>query len=131
MYSQLSNAITEVVKFTNKHQIEAEFHIHTVADLQGDNGIPDEFWARFEMFAGVYIFFDNEHGAVHYVGMSECSTGTRVAKWLFEENKVSEALADTDLILSVVLAEESYMAPALESYLISKMSPKLNARGKS
>ena len=129
MYSHLSEVITEIVNFTNKHQIEAEFHIHTVGDLQGKNGVPDEFWAKFEGSAGVYLIFDNTESGIHYIGMSEKATGARLFQWMFKDNKVKDAIAVTDLVLSVVMKEQFYMAPALESYLIDNLSPKLNKRG--
>ena len=129
MYSHLSSVITEIVSFTNKHQFEADFHIHTVGDLQGTNGSPDDFWARFEGRAGVYLIFDNTENGIHYIGMSEKDTGTRLFQWMYKDNKVNSAVNNTDLVLSVVMPKQSYMAPALESYLINNLSPKLNKRG--
>lgn len=131
MYTCLSSVITGIVRFTNQHQIEADFHIHTVGDLQGANSDPAELWSRFEGDAGVYIIFDVAGGEVHYIGMSEQDTGTRLFQWLFKENKVKSALNTCDLVLSIVMPGQPYMAPALESYLIQKLSPKLNKRGNS
>lgn len=129
MYSELSRAITEIVRFTNQHRIEAEFHIHTVGDLEGAAGVPDEHWARFEKRAGLYAIFDCRGGAVHYAGMSEADTGSRLFGWVFKDNKVSEATGSDDLVLSVVLERQPYMSPALESYLIKALRPTLNRRG--
>ena len=126
MFKAISQAITEVVQFTNKHRIDAEFHVHTVGQLQGHTGVPDEYWERFEKRAGVYVFFDRQKDSVHYVGMSKWDTGTRLFGWLFKPNKVSEALHSEDLVLSVVLENEPYMSPALESFLIDRLKPSLN-----
>lgn len=129
MYVELSRAITEIVSFTNQHRIDAEFHIHTAGQLQGANGIPDKYWARFEKRAGVYIIFNSSEGGVHYVGMSQQDTGSRLYGWMYKSNKVNTAVEESDLVLSVVLGEEAYMSPALEAYLIKKLEPNLNAKG--
>ncbi len=129
MYTQLSNVITEIVKFTSQHKIEADFHIHTVGDLQGENGVPDECWAKFEGHAGVYIIFDNAEVKIHYIGMSEKDIGTRLFQWMYKDNKVKDVINKTDLVLAVVIPDQFYMAPALESFLISTLSPTLNKRG--
>ena len=131
MYEELSNTITEIVEFTNKHRINASFHIHTVGDLQGENKVPDEYWAKFEKHAGVYVFFNCDGESVYYIGMSEIDTGNRLANWLFNENKVYNAISSSDLILSVVLKNQPYMSPALESYLILKLQPVLNIKNKA
>ena len=129
MYVELSRAVTEVARFMKRHQIEAEFHIHTVGQLQGTSGIPDPYWARFEKRPGVYVLFNCQGGAVHYVGMSQRDTGSRLYGWVFQPNKVNEALAQDDLVLSVVMEDQSYMSPALESCLIRELRPTLNVRG--
>lgn len=128
MYKELSQAITEIVRFTNKHRIEADFHIHTAGQLQGEEGVPDKYWARFEKRAGVYLIFDCSAGGVYYVGMSKRDTGSRLYGWMYESNRVNEAVTEEDLVLSVVLESEPYMSPALESFLIDKMEPKLNKK---
>lgn len=129
MYVELSRAITEIVRFTNEHRIDAEFHIHTAGQLQGANGTPDAYWARFEKRPGVYVIFDVRKMDVHYVGKSEQDTGSRLYEWMYMDNKVSDAVDKEDLVLSVVLEKQPYMSPALESYLIGKLSPTLNVRG--
>lgn len=128
MYEEISQAITEIVRFTNGHSIEAEFHIHTAGQLQGDEGVPDKYWARFEERAGVYVIFDCDDGGVYYIGMSKRDTGSRLYGWMYESNRVNEAVGKNDLVLSVVLENEPYMSPALESYLIDKMDPSLNKK---
>jgi len=47
---------------------------------------------------------------------------------LFKENKVNNVLLSTDIILTINLNEESYMSPALESFLIGHLGPSLNIR---
>ncbi|KIP67342.1 hypothetical protein SN10_21120 [Vibrio harveyi] len=126
MFQKLSETINEVVSFTNQHRIKAKFNIHQVGDLRNDN--PDKLWASFEKKPGVYVLFSVAENTVHYVGMSERDVGTRLYGWLFKENKVNEALADKDLVLTINLSEEPYMSPALESFLIGKLNPVLNVR---
>jgi|GEM_PF-1551955 len=126
MYGLLSTTITEIVRFTNEHRIDANFHIHTAGDLQGHNGLPDEYWAKFEKFAGVYVFFSADGKQVRYVGMSEKDTGGRLFQWLYTQNKVNDSLTSNDLVLSIVLKQQPYMSPALESFLIAKLNPQLN-----
>ena len=60
--------------------------------------------------------------------MSEVDTGSRLFHWIFKDNKVSNAIRKEDMVLSVVLKHQPYMSPALESYLIKELKPKLNAR---
>ena len=91
-------------------------------------GLPDEYWARFEKCAGIYVIFDCQIDAVHNVGMSRQDTGNRLYQWVFKENKIDDALSPNDLILSVVLENHWYMSPALESYLIDSLKPSLNSR---
>ena len=126
-FFKLSDTITKIVQFTNKHRIEAKFHIHTIGQLT--EGTPDEHWARFEKHAGVYVIFNYQRDAVHYVGMSEVDTGSRLFNWIFRDNKVSNAIDKEDMVLSIVLKHHPYMSSALESYLIKELDPKLNARG--
>ena len=126
MYDSLSSAITEIVRFTNEHQIEAEFYIHSIGQLKGD--VPDSFWARFEKRPGVYLLFGSTGHALRYIGMSQRDTGTRLFGWLFR-NRLGDEVDHEDLVLSVVLQQE-YMAPALESFLISKLNPALNRQGR-
>ena len=128
MYKELSNTITTIVEFTNKHRIDAIFHMHSVGDLQGENGIPNKYWAKFEKKSGVYVLLKYGGELIHYVGMSENDTGTRLYNWLFKENKINNVITPSDLVLSVVLENQSYMSPALESYLITKLKPALNIR---
>jgi hypothetical protein len=129
MYEKLSDTITRIVEFTNKHRISANFHIHSVGDLRGNNKMPDEYWAKFEKYAGVYLIFNSGSKSIHYIGMSKVDTGNRLYHWLFGKgNKVYEAINDSDLVLSVVLKDQSYMSPALESYLIDKLNPEINTR---
>lgn len=129
MYKELSNTITKIVAFTNEHRIDAEFHIHTVGTLGGDHKTaPDDYWAKFEKNAGVYVFCSSDGNSIHYVGMSEMDTGNRLYNWLFNENKVHRAISSADLVLSVVLKDQPYMSPALESYLIAKLKPVLNVK---
>ena len=87
------------------------------------------YWGTFEKKPGVYCVFREQGGTVWYIGMSERDTGTRLYEWLFKKNKLSSVLADEDVVLSVVLKEQWYMAPALESYLIAHLQPALNVRG--
>ncbi|MEZ9357842.1 hypothetical protein AB4342_02620 [Vibrio breoganii] len=128
MFQYLSKTINEVVSFTNKHRINAKFNIHQVADLLGDNGSPDKLWASFEKQAGVYVLISTTASKVHYVGMSEKDIGSRLYYWLFKENKVQEALSNKDIVLTINLKDQSYMSPALESFLISSLSPDLNVK---
>lgn len=129
MFVEVSRTLTEIVRFTNRHRIDAEFHLHTVGQLQGETEVPDPYWAKFEKYPGVYLIFDVSQSAVRYIGMSERDTGSRLYRWLFKENKVNDVLQSGDIVLSVVLREQFYMAPALESYLIQKLRPVLNVRG--
>jgi excinuclease UvrABC nuclease subunit len=128
MFDKLSKTMTEVVRFSNKHTIDADFRIYSVDDLKGNNGIPDNLWAEFEKDAGVYVFLSSDGKAVHYVGMSESDLGTRLSNWLFEDNKVNNVILGSDIILIIVLKNQKYMSPALESYLIPKLLPKLNVQ---
>ncbi len=129
MYEKLSNTITRIVQFTNEHKIVADFHIHSVGDLKGKNGCPDTYWAKFEKHAGVYLLLNCDDKTVHYIGMSQTDTGSRLYKWLFKENNnINKAVSASDLVLSVVLKKQPYMSPALESYLISKLKPTLNKK---
>jgi len=126
MYQELSKTINEVVSFTNQHRIEAKFNIHKVGDLRSES--PDELWASFEKKAGVYVLFNIKDHNVHYVGMSEKDIGARLYGWLFKDNKVNKELSDYDFVLTINLSEQPYMSPALESFLISRLSPVLNVR---
>lgn len=129
MNIEVGKLLTEIVRFTNRHRIDAVFHLHTIDQLRTSSDLQAEYWRRFEKNAGVYSIFERRGDAVRYVGMSERDTGSRLFGWLFKENKVSAALSDEDIVLSVVLADEPYMAPALESYLIAQLAPALNVRG--
>ena len=103
--------------------------MHRVEDLNVENSRQAEYWGRFEKKAGVYCFFDEEADDVKYIGMSHTDTGNRLVGWLFNENKVKENLYPKDVVLSVVLKEEPYMASALEMYLIKEIKPSLNVTG--
>lgn len=126
MNIELSNTVNEVVKFTNQHQINAVFQINTVDDLTAGHPYQDSLWAKFEGKAGVYILMRAEGQGVHYIGMSEKGIGGRLYGWLFKPNKVNDAVKSSDIVLTITLEEQSYMAPALESYLISKLETNLN-----
>lgn len=128
MYRALSKTINEVVRFTNQHRIEASFNIHQVGDLRSDGDETSARWKTFEKNPGVYVIFDVSDRQVHYIGMSEQDIGTRLYSWLFKENKVNNVLLSTDIILTINLNEESYMSPALESFLIGHLGPSLNIR---
>jgi len=128
MNIELSNTINEVVRFTNLHNIEAVFQINSVKDLLEGGDNQDERWRKFEKKAGVYLFIPTEEQAIHYIGMSEKDVGTRVFQWLVKENKVSNEIKDKKkhTVLTISLENQPYMSPALESYLITKLEPKLN-----
>lgn len=102
---------------------------HTVGELRNATEMQGQYWATFQKKAGVYCIFEQQGATIRYIGMSERDTGTRLYHWFFNENKVSAVLADDDIVLSVVLEEQPYMAPALEAYLITKLKPILNVRG--
>jgi hypothetical protein len=114
MFAELSSTINKVVKFTNKHYIDADFHINEVGALKGEQGTPDHLWAKFEKAAGVYMLFNTEDSKIHYIGMSEKDVGTRLDQWLFKKNKVNDVLNNNDLVLTISLKKQSDMSPALE-----------------
>jgi len=130
MLDKLSIVLNEVLRFSNKHHADAEFYIHSVEELKDGTTHQDERWTRFEKNAGVYCFFDEDAKKVKYIGMSLKDTGSRLFGWLFiEDSKVNKAISDNDIILHVVLKDDAYIAPALEAYLISKISTELNVTG--
>ncbi len=135
MFPKLAETITAVANFTNKHLINSEFHIHSVEELWGQGDTDknrDAAWAKFEKRGGVYCVMSNDASIVKYIGMSQSDTGNRLFQWLFpndsQKTEFSNSLEARDLVISIVLAEQPYMAPALESYLIDEMSPKYNRR---
>lgn len=134
MLENLAKIITAVAKFTNKHFISSEFHIQSVGELWGEFGDEerDASWAKFEKRGGVYCIMSSDSSIVKYIGMSQSDTGQRLFQWLFpyksQKKELSNSLESDDLILSIVLADEPYMSPALESYLIAKINPKYNQR---
>lgn len=129
MNAEIGKAITHIHQFTNRHRIDAEFFFHSVSQLRTPSTEQSGYWSRFEKRGGVYCIFKQNGSSVQYIGMSGRDTGSRLFQWLFAENKVSASLTDEDLILSVVLANEPYMACALESYLIPRLRPDLNVAG--
>lgn len=132
MLECLSQVMTEVIKFTNRHSIDAKIHVHSVSELRGDNEIPDDFWKKFETYGGVYCFFSENQNEIKYIGMSCSSTGNRLSRWLFttksSETDLTRSLVPNDFILSIVLADEPYMAPSLEKFLLVKFETSFNAR---
>ncbi len=128
MLENLANIMTEVMAFTNNHKIEAEFHLYYIRELQDKSDSQAEYWARFEKNAGVYCIFDSKESHTKYIGMSEKDTGSRLFYWLFKENKLAEKLLKDDIILSIVLRKEPYMASALETYLIREIPTLHNVR---
>ncbi|MCB1681927.1 MAG: hypothetical protein H6858_08915 [Rhodospirillales bacterium] len=128
MLENLSLIITEVARFTNKHKINAEFHLHYVHELNEGQENQSECWARFERHGGVYCFFDPTGKNVKYIGMSEISTGSRLHYWLYRKNKLTEKIDREDIILHIVLEKEPYMASALETYLVQNIPTLHNVR---
>jgi len=135
MLDNLALTITTVAEFTNKHLISSEFHIQSVGELWGNDGNDkrrDATWAKFEKKGGVYCIMSPKSSDLKYVGMSQSDTGQRLFKWLFpsksEKNPLSTSLKSSDIVLSIVLADEPYMSPALESYLIAKIQTIFNSR---
>ncbi len=123
--------ISLIEKFADKHNFDVNIFQHSVADLRGLNGVPDKYWATFEKTSGVYLIADPLSTSTKYIGMSTKGAGKRMFKWMFEDNKVSRAVSETDTVLSVVTADHNYMAPALELYLIQKLDPSVNTVGKT
>ncbi len=128
MLDNLAKTITEVVRFTNIHRIDVEFYIHTVHELQNDDDNEGRNWAKFEKRPGVYCIFDHLGKDTKYIGMSKSDTGNRLFHWLFKPNKINEALDAKDVILSIVLEKQPYMAEALETYLITQVETLLNVK---
>ena len=128
MYTELSRTLNEVLAFSNKHCIEAVFNIHTAGDLRRDSENIAEYWATFEKGAGVYIIINVVESNTHYVGMSQSDIGGRIVEWLFSDNKVNEAVSNEDIVLTINLPQEKYISPALESFLIERLSPILNKK---
>lgn len=129
--NNIEKVISLVEEFAALHRFDVSMFQHSVSDLRGLNGVPDKYWATFEGHSGVYLIADSLSSSIHYIGMSTKGAGGRMYKWLFEDNKVSRKIADTDIVLSVVTANHNYMAPALELYLIQKLNPSVNTVGKT
>ncbi|MCC6910154.1 MAG: hypothetical protein IT430_19655 [Phycisphaerales bacterium] len=132
MLEKLADTITKITDFTNQHSIAAEFHLHSVSELRNPSDRQADCWRRFEKHPGVYCIFDSTGQAVRYVGMSMCDTGTRLFQWLFPGGRrgpvETSMFVDDDIVLSIVLPKQHYMAPALESFLIDALKPSNNKR---
>ncbi len=123
----LSNVLTEVVNFTNKHNIEIQLNLFHRNELDSDK-VQDQVkqsanWARFEKQAGTYCFFCEAEDSIEYIGMSMSNTGARMFNWLFKDMKIKDKQSPDDLVLIVTFIDQHYMAPALESYLIERFEP--------
>ena len=129
-YERISELLTEIVRFTNQHNIDITMNIYCLEELHEKSDNQSSYWARFEKHPGTYCFFNSEANAVEYIGMSMSNTGARIFNWLFKDLKIKERQSPEDLILVVSFKEEQhYMAPALESYLIKEFEPTLNKKG--
>ncbi len=128
MLENLSKAITEAAIFVKQHQIDAEFHLHKVSELNEHSEQQSSYWKKFEKKAGVYCIFGHSGELTKYIGMSQTCTGGRVFKWVYLANKINDELEPDDVILSIVIEKQAYMAPALESFLIARLSPVFNSR---
>lgn len=129
--NNIERTISLIEGFAVEHRFDVSMHQHSVADLRGLNGVPDQCWNTFEGEAGVYIIADPCSSSTHYIGMSTIGTGDRMHQWMFKDNRVSRGISDADIVLSVVTADHNYMAPALELYLIKKLNPSINTVGKA
>ncbi len=127
----IERVIHLIEEFAVMHRFDVSIFQHSVADLRGVNEVPDKYWATFERESGVYLIADPLNSSTKYIGMSTKGAGKRMYKWMFEDNKVSRGISETDIVLSVVTADHNYMAPALELYLIQKLNPTINTVGKT
>ncbi len=127
----IEKIISIIEEFAVMHRFDVRIFQHSVADLRGRNEVPDKYWATFERDSGVYLIAEPLTSSAKYIGMSTKGAGKRMYKWMFEDNKVSRGISETDIVLSVVTADHNYMAPALELYLIQKLNPSLNTVGKT
>ena len=132
MRENLAQSLTEITAFTNEHRIDAEFHLHRVNELRDGSETQNLCWARFEKRSGVYCILSADGSKTKYVGMSKVDTGSRVFPWVFPkpapDGATNSKTDDDDVVLSVVLEKQSYMAPALESYLITRLKPEFNKK---
>jgi len=132
MLENLARAITEITTFTNEHRIDAEYHLHRVNELREDTPERNAFWAKFEKRSGVYCILCASGSSAKYIGMSQVDTGSRVFPWIFPRPEQSgtkdNRAVPEDVVLSVVLERQPYMAPALESYLIARLHPEFNRK---
>lgn len=130
MLENLSNTITEITAFTNEHRIDAQFFLHKVKELCDGSDAQNSRWARFEKRSGVYCILSANEVDIRYIGMSQRDTGGRVFPWIFSKKTETEQDMKTadpeDVVLSIVMEKQPYMAPALESFLIAKLKPRIN-----
>jgi hypothetical protein len=114
------------------HKFELPGYVeHKLSDLKKENS---NCWASWEKKAGVYIFFQN--GKVQYVGRAFPSTGLggRIFCQItsFGDPLWDVVIKETDGEVTIGLIpfenDTSFIASALEAYLIEKLSPERNKR---
>ena len=80
---------------------------------------------------GVYFFFD-KHAVALYVGKSETTIGERVASHVgkYENGKFPKlAFPEAEYVIVIPFETGPFLAPAFESYLLSKYTFKYNTVG--
>lgn len=79
----------------------------------------DEFYIPHADYTGIYFFFNKEDEAL-YVGKAEDTIGKRVADHMSDYE-------EAEYVVTIPF-KKSYLAPALESYLLSKYAFKDNSQ---
>ncbi len=131
--NKLSDIITKVNEFAIKHNMECEINVFKGEELwaEGENPDRDANWAKFEKKAGVYCLIDDKEDDIIYIGESSTNVGNRLNNWILQpktdkEIEIYNNLKNGDLIITVSLDKNAYLAKSLESFLISAFETKFN-----
>jgi GIY-YIG catalytic domain len=147
MRSFARKTIGELIEFGIKAEVNDESinlllndkEITKCEDIKTSNGRyyfrKDKIWERCYIpctgYPGVYFFF-NQNSIALYIGKSETSIGKRVAKHVgtFKNGTFPKlSFPEAEYVIVIPFEKGPFLAPAFESYLLSRYSFKYNTAG--
>jgi len=120
--------MTKITEFTNKHNVEMEFHLHYVKDLRdsSDKKKQNSNWIPFQIKSGskkpgLTCIFGDQTNKLNGGNIRTHSTdiGAPMSNALSKENKNKDGFLfnDNDFVLSIIMEKEHYMPASLKNHI--------------